>query len=117
MRQDIGPPNAAPGRQTRAQRNVELLDDSVSLPSAIAQCKTANERASALKKETRVLSHECHVSRSHLPPPLQRAASPASLRLTSTGLRPGRPATCVASGRRSLASCRNTGTVGLAASR
>ena len=52
MSQDIGPPNAAPGRQTRAQRNVELLDDSVSLPSAIAQCKTDIRR---MRREYRLL--------------------------------------------------------------
>ena len=37
--QDLGPPNAAPELLTPAQRNVELLDDGVSLRPAIAQCK------------------------------------------------------------------------------
>ena len=31
---------ATPELETRAQRNVELLDDAVSLPPAIAQCKS-----------------------------------------------------------------------------
>jgi hypothetical protein len=35
-----GLPNATPERQTPARRNVELLDDAVSLPSAIAKRKT-----------------------------------------------------------------------------
>jgi superfamily II DNA or RNA helicase len=38
--QDLGPPNAAPELLTPAQRNVELLDDGVSLRPAIAQCKS-----------------------------------------------------------------------------
>ena len=37
--QDLGPPNAAPELLTPAQRNVELLDDAVSLRPAITQSK------------------------------------------------------------------------------
>ena len=50
--QDLGPPNAAPELLTPAQRNVELLDDSVSLPSAIAQSKTDIRR---MRREYRLL--------------------------------------------------------------
>ena len=38
--------------------------------------QTAKERAPALKKDTRILSHECHVSRSRLQASLQRRHHP-----------------------------------------
>jgi hypothetical protein len=44
VEQDVGPGNATPERQTPAQRNVELLDDALSLLPAIVQCKSGLRR-------------------------------------------------------------------------